>query len=866
MGKSYNLLLLLLFVFSGLFAQRVDDFVPQAVNYQALARDQNGNPLVNQPIAVQFTVLEGSATGPIRYKEEHFTTTNFLGLFNLEIGRGIVVRGDFSTIEWGVNPHFMMVEMDQNGGTGYELLGVFELISVPYALHARTADYIFNDKDEQQLSFANDSLYLTNSTAVYIPPSSDDQGLILSNDTLYIENGTGWVYLEDYRNDADSDPTNEIQDLQLSGNILTITNNWSATQIDLTSYLDNTDAQALSLSNDTLYLTNGGQVYLGNYLSDLDEQQLSISNDTLYLTNGGQVYLGDFFDNTDEQALGFSGDTLYLTNGGWVYLGDYLDDTDQQTLSYNPTTGELSISNGNAVSILLPDDWGTQVVQSDNTISGDGTGVNPLSIAQQGAISGQVLTWNGSTWVPDNVADGDSTNEIQDLTITGNILTITNNPNASPIDLGPYLDNTDEQTLSYDPQTGVLTISNGNGVNLPIPIPDDWGTQVAQTDNTISGDGTSANPLGVAQQGATSGQVLTWDGTTWTPQNNLDNDSTNEIQDLNIDANNILTITENGNPTQIDLNPFLDNTDNQTLSFDPATGVITISNGNSISIPLNPGGDDWGAQVAITNPTLAGDGTTTNPLKIAQQGATPGQVLKWNGTTWLPQTDFDNNPGNEIQDLKLTGTILTITQNFIATPIDLAPFLDNTDQQTLSFDPVTGILTISNGNSVNIPLSPSTNTTPPDNWGTQAAETTPRLTGDGTIANPLDIAQQGATNGQVLMWNGTSWVPSTINANYQDPDNDPTNEIQLLSFNPATGILAITGGNGVQIPLSSGGDNWGAQTAQTDATIDGDGTSSDPLKIAQQGAGLGQVLTWNGTTWMPATLLDNDSTNEIQDL
>ena len=487
------------------------------------------------------------------------------------------------------------------------------------------------------------------------------------------------MYLEGYRNDADSDPTNEIQDLQLNGNVLTITNHWSATQIDLTPYHDNTDAQALSLSNDTLCLTNGGQVYLGNYLIDLDEQQLSISGDTLYLTNGGQVYLGDYLDNTDNQALSFSGDTLYLTNGGWIYLGNYLDDTDEQTLVYDPTTGELSISNGNAVSILLPDDWGTQVVQGDNTLSGDGTLTSPLSIAQQGATSGQVLTWNGTSWVPQTDSDNDPSNEIQDLSVSGNILTITNNPNASPIDLSPYMDNTDEQTLNYDLQTGVLTISNGNGVTLPIPIPDDWGTQVAQTDNTISGDGTAVNPLGIAQQGASPGQVLTWDGNTWAPQSNLDNDSTNEIQDLNIDANNILTITENGSPTQIDLNPFLDNTDNQTLSYDPTNGVITISNGNSISIPLNPGGDDWGAQVAITNPTLAGDGTATNPLKIAQQGATPGQVLKWNGTTWLPQTDFDNNPGNEIQDLQLNGTILTITQNFIATPIDLAPFLDNTD-------------------------------------------------------------------------------------------------------------------------------------------------------------------------------------------
>jgi hypothetical protein len=38
---------------------------------------------------------------------------------------------------------------------------------------------------------------------------------------------------------------------------------------------------------------------------------------------------------------------------------------------------------------------------------------------------------------------------------------------------------------------------------------------------------------------------------------------------------------------------------------------------------------------------------------------------------------------------------------------------------------------------------------------------TPRLSGNGTTTEPLDIHQQGATNGQVLKWNGSAWVPGT---------------------------------------------------------------------------------------------------------
>lgn len=50
-----------------------------------------------------------------------------------------------------------------------------------------------------------------------------------------------------------------------------------------------------------------------------------------------------------------------------------------------------------------------------------------------------------------------------------------------------------------------------------------------------------------------------------------------------------------------------------------------------------------------------------------------------------------------------------------------------------------------------------------DNWGTQVVQLADgTLTGDGTISAPLKIAQQGATVGQVLNWNGTSWVPTAV--------------------------------------------------------------------------------------------------------
>ncbi|HET6992102.1 MAG TPA: hypothetical protein VFJ43_12290, partial [Bacteroidia bacterium] len=48
---------------------------PQAVDYQGIARDLLGNPLVNQALGIEFTIHQGSSSGTIVYKEDHFPTT-----------------------------------------------------------------------------------------------------------------------------------------------------------------------------------------------------------------------------------------------------------------------------------------------------------------------------------------------------------------------------------------------------------------------------------------------------------------------------------------------------------------------------------------------------------------------------------------------------------------------------------------------------------------------------------------------------------------------------------------------------------------------------------------------------------------------
>ncbi len=114
---------------------------PDSVNYQAVARDDQGKVLANEQIDVRMKVLSGSNAGTLVYEEEHNNvSTNQFGLFTLYIGGGAQTGGSaasFDSIDWGNAPHHIEVAVD--AGSGYESLGSRKFVSVPYALYAKEA-------------------------------------------------------------------------------------------------------------------------------------------------------------------------------------------------------------------------------------------------------------------------------------------------------------------------------------------------------------------------------------------------------------------------------------------------------------------------------------------------------------------------------------------------------------------------------------------------------------------------------------------------------------------------------------------------------------------------------------------------------
>jgi hypothetical protein len=129
----FSAILMLLFV-GQLAAQ-----VPQAFNYQAVARNAAGSLMVNDTIGIEIFIHQGSATGGVVYHETFTTVTNQFGLFTLQIGKGNVIAGTFSTISWSSGDYWLQVKMDPTGGTVYNEMGISELLTVPYAMYAANA-------------------------------------------------------------------------------------------------------------------------------------------------------------------------------------------------------------------------------------------------------------------------------------------------------------------------------------------------------------------------------------------------------------------------------------------------------------------------------------------------------------------------------------------------------------------------------------------------------------------------------------------------------------------------------------------------------------------------------------------------------
>ena len=394
------------------------------------------------------------------------------------------------------------------------------------------------------------------------------------------------------------------------------------------------------------YLTSEADAVVGNEVAGV------VTNGGLVMTGAGTAgdpyKVGLVTTCADGQLL------KYTAIGGWACATDIDTNTDAQTLTWNSGTNILSIGGGNTVDLTSLKD------NTDNQALTWNSGTRQLSLTNGGTVT---------------IADNDTTySNGNGLSLTGTVFAI-----SAPTCTG----------------TTAKLLWSGTAFTC--------GTDVDTDTTYTAGSGLSltGTTFALAQQGATTGQVLKWNGTAWVPAADTDTTYTAGTG-ISITAGSIAATLG----TDITSAEIVDGTITAAdLANSGATaGTYGNTGVNVAQLTVNA----QGQVTAVSNRALPTATTTTtgvlsstdwttfngkeNVLTFTGNGlfsrtgntitgatcTTVGNVLKWNGTAFACATDVDTNTTYTASNgITLTGTNFTLTNDFGAS-IDSSEITDGT--------------------------------------------------------------------------------------------------------------------------------------------------------------------------------------------
>ncbi len=678
--------------------------------------------------------------------------------------------------------------------------------------------------------------------------------------------------------------------------------------------------------SNTLYIANSTSDYL---ISGSFSSKYVTINGTLTITGGnpgaGKVLTSDA-----------SGNATWQTFAGSVTKIDDLSDVDTSTNT--PANGQVLSWDGTN---WIPANVSTTSTGSINLHSDVDTSTNTPA-------NGQVLSWNGTNWVPANDANTTYTAGIG-LNLTG-----------TTFSLNSGIDNlTDVDVTTNTPTNG--QILSWNGTNW-VPENDTNTTYTAGTGLDLTGTIFSLNSgidnltdVDVTTNTPTNGQVLGWDGANWIP---TDKSNVQKIDDLSDGINSTFTSslflgTNAGTASTGTLNTgvgtevLANNTigvrnsnfgyrslyNNLTGSYNTGFGMHTllsnISGNNNTAIGYQAGFSSTGSgnifigyqagynetgnnklYIANSNtstPLIGGDFSTSqvdingtvkitggNPgagkiltsdaaglaswqtAPVSATGSidthsdvdvttnTPanGQVLSWDGTNWIPvnnasgaqKIDDLNDGDNDTSSLYL-GLFSGINDNHTTnynTGVGNVALNQNINGENNTALGYSAGYSITNGNN-NVSLgygALSSNTIGNENTviGSQAGTL---ATGSGNIFIGYQAGYNETGNNKLYIANSNTATP-LIGGDFSIAQVDINGTLKITGGNPGAGKILTSDATGLA--------SW--QTAPVSATGSID-THSD-VDVTTIAPVNGQVLSWNGTNWVPANV--TTGAQEINDL
>ncbi|MEP1034678.1 hypothetical protein [Ekhidna sp.] len=494
---------------------------------------------------------------------------------------------------------------------------------------------------------------------------------------------------------------------------------------------------------------------------------------------------------SERTAATFTSNLAATDNGLLVY------DSDEQKFYFWMTDQWVEIASGNLDA--LPD----QIGQANRFLTTDGTNAqwSDIDFTSLANVPADLADGDDDTQLSDaditalgyiksaDDADADASNEFQDLTLSGNTLSLTSS--AIEIDLSPLSGtNTDNQTLSLSAND--LSISGGNTIDISSINTNLTEVEVDAfvSDNgylTFEVDGSISNEIQDISTDGTAGDITLSNGSSLTLNvDDADSDPTNENQTVSagtgISINNVgedfevtntapdqtVSLTNGGNVTVTGTYPNFTLSVSDNLDNDPTNENQTVTAGTGISV--NNVGKDFEVINTAPDQTVS----LTNGGNVTVTGTYP------NFTLAVPD-NLDNDPTNENQTVT-AGTGISV--NNIGVDFEVT---NTAPDQTVS---------LTNGGNVTVTGTyPNFTLTVPDNLDNDP---------NNEIELPTQTSQSGnflTTDGSTPSWsaiNETQWNTNGSSINYTTGNVNigagtiPSSKLQLSTNNASSTSPQLT--------------------------------------------------------------------------
>jgi uncharacterized coiled-coil protein SlyX len=721
----------------------------KTLNYQAVILDPKaidipgasivGQPLSKGKVCLRFSLL--NAQGGLDYEETLQVTTDEYGLVNVAIGAGAQAQAgnstsiykSFDSVLWNSSVKSLKVSVSYDGCSSFKQVSSQALNYTPYALYAEAVDYKnVRDAPTKLSQFSNDAGYL-------IPKDLDPLKSDIQTNSSKIEVAN-----------------KSIADNKQASDATFLVVNQSITSLD-TQVAQNTG----SISNINTKITDQQ-----NQISD-NRNQITATNNNLNTQIGG---LQGQLNTTNSTVNSLSGVAEVVSNKSTAINLGGTNPSDQLYPSQKAAKSYIDIAIYDAVGSGVPD--ATTLAAGKVKLAGDlgGTAANPTVPA----LANKENTANKSTNVQ---ADGNDDTKYPSVKAVKDFVDLSVNGKALVADLAG------KANLASPTFTGTPL--------APTPALADNSTQIATTAFVLSkvnaatvndasssakgivqlaGDlgGSASSPLVAKIQGnlvssstPTSGQVLTYDGTSWGPA------ATSNAAGTLSGTVGIANGGTGATTKTLAFNALSPMTTSGDIIYGGLSGTGTrLAKGNNFSFLTL---DDVGLPT-WTNAIRATSGSTWN--------AAVG--FSFIGGDWAKNTGmFSDNPddGNALLKFRITGN-----SKFTIDPDKVAVL-----PATASTSKTTGALTVAGGLGVNGNIYAS-------NLNVSGAITAGTWSGTAiAIAN----GGTGATNAAAAL---TNLGAAPINANL----NDQTGTTYTLLSSDNGKVVTLENGSAITLTVPAG--------------------------------------------------------------